>query len=250
VGLPAALDEIKAIASSRGLMLVEDAACAMGAEYHGERIGRPHSAIACFSFHPRKVLTTGEGGMITTSDDELAARMRRLRQHGMSISDLARHDSKEVIAESYDEIGFNYRMTDMQAALGMVQLRRLDQMLQRRRQLALRYTERLNALPWIIPPRETAGLRHTYQSYMLLLRSDAPVNRDELMKKLLDRGISTRRGVMAIHREAPYRAHWDRLLPNTNLATDSGLILPLYQDMTDGEQDWVSESLEEIGYSR
>jgi perosamine synthetase len=249
VGLPAALDEIREIATRRGLVFVEDAACAIGAEYHGERIGRPHAAIACFSFHPRKVLTTGEGGMITTVDDAAAARLRRLRQHGMSVSDLARHGSSKIMSESYDEVGYNYRMTDMQAALGMVQLRRLDEMLAKRRKLARRYTERLASVSWLVPPQEPSGLKHNYQSYMMRLTSDAPVSRDELMQRMLDRGVSTRRGIMAIHREAPYRGAWDKLLPVTNMLTDSGIILPLFHEMTDDEQEYVLDCIEQASGS-
>ncbi len=247
VGLPAELDEINDLAYRRGLVVVEDAACAIGAEYRERRIGLPHAAVACFSFHPRKVLTTGEGGMITTADEELAARMRRLRQHGMSVSDLARHGSSKVMAETYDELGYNYRMTDMQAALGTVQLGRLDEMLAKRRRLAQRYTERLAGLTWLVAPQASSGAKPNYQSYMMRLTSDAPVGRDELMQRLLDRGISTRRGVMAIHREAPHRGDWDRILPNTNKVTDSAVILPLFHAMTQEEQDWVIDSIEEIG---
>lgn len=248
VGLPAALDEICEVARQHGLVVIEDAACAIGSEYHGNRIGLPHAAAACFSFHPRKVLTTGEGGMITTADEKLAARIRRLRQHSMSVSDLARHGSSSVMIESYDEVGYNYRMTDMQAAVGRVQLRRLDAMLARRRALAARYSERLASHPWIISPREPAGSRHNFQSYMARLTSDSPVTRDELMQKLLDGGVSTRRGIMAIHREAPYGG-WDRLLPNTNAVTDSTIILPLFHDMTDDEQDYVLDCIRTIGES-
>ena len=244
VGLPAALNEIRTIAHEHGLVVVEDAACAVGAEYHGERIGRPHAAIACFSFHPRKVLTTGEGGMLTTSDDDLAARMRRMRQHGMSVSDLARHGATKLTAESYDEVGYNYRMTDIQAALGMVQLRRLGDLLAKRRRLAGRYTERLAKISWLVPPCEPLGLSHTYQSYMMRLTSDARVARDELMQTLLDRGVSTRRGIMAIHREAPYRGDWDKLLPVTNLLTDSTIILPLHHEMTEDDHDYVLDTIE------
>jgi perosamine synthetase len=247
VGLPAPLDEIKEIARWRGLAVVEDAACAIGAEYRGERIGKPHAGIACFSFHPRKILTTGEGGMITTGDDDATARLRRLRQHGMSVSDLARHGSNKVMSESYDDVGYNYRMTDMQAALGSVQLGRLDGMLAKRRGFALRYTERLAHVPWLLPPQEPSGLRHNYQSYMMRLTSDAPLGREELMQKLLDRGVSTRRGIMAIHREAPYRGDWDKLLPVTNMVTDSAIILPLHHEMTEDDHDYVVESIDEVG---
>ena len=246
VGLPAALDEIKAIAREHRLKVVEDAACAVGAEYHGQRIGCPHTEIACFSFHPRKVLTTGEGGMITTSDDDLAARMRRMRQHSMSVSDLARHGATKVAAESYDELGYNYRMTDLQAAMGKVQLRRLDEMLAKRRELARRYSERLADLQWLIPPAEPSGLRHSYQSYMMRLTDEAPVSRDELMQKLLDQGVSTRRGIMAIHRETPYRSGWDDLLPITNMITDSTIILPLFHEMTDDDHAFVVECIKRV----
>ncbi len=115
IGLPCALREISEIASRHGLIVVEDAACAIGSEYEGKRIGSPYSSMACFSFHPRKILTTGEGGMITTADSDAAARMRRLRQHAMNVSDLARHGANQVVFESYDEVGYNYRMTDLQA---------------------------------------------------------------------------------------------------------------------------------------
>ena len=248
IGLPCALREISEIASRRGLAVVEDAACAIGSEYEGKRIGSPYSAMACFSFHPRKILTTGEGGMITTGDSDAAARMRRLRQHAMNVSDLSRHGATKVVFESYDEVGYNYRMTDMQAAVGLVQLERLPDMLSRRRALALRYSERLSAIPWLIVPREPEQCRHNFQSYMVRLREDAPITRDELMQKLLDRGVSSRRGIMAIHREAPYQNDsWERRLPVTNLVTDATLVLPLFHEMTEEEQDYVMKCLEHVG---
>jgi len=246
IGLPAPLHEISETAHRHELSVVEDAACAVGAEYLGRRIGLPYSTMACFSFHPRKVLTTGEGGMITTADGDLAARLRRLRQHAMSASDLARHNSSRVVTESYDEIGYNYRMTDMQAAMGLVQLRRLDEMLAKRRELALRYSSRMQSLEWLALPQEPSGFRHNFQSYMVRLMSDAPLTRDQLMQELLDRGVSSRRGIMAIHREAPFRADWDRLLPVTNMVTDTTLVLPLYHEMTEEDQDYVIECVEEI----
>jgi perosamine synthetase len=247
VGLPSSLAEIGEIASRHGLLVIEDAACAIGSHYQGRRVGLPHSSIACFSFHPRKILTTGEGGMVTTADEELANRIRGLRQHAMSVSDLARHSSSQVVTESYDEVGYNYRMTDLQAAMGLVQLRRLDEMLARRRWLASRYSERLSRLGWIAPPMESPECRHNFQSYMPRLESKAPITRDELMKELLNRGISTRRGIMAIHRESPYRDEkWNGRLPQTELVTDTTIILPLFHIMTEEEQDYVIECLEQI----
>ena len=247
VGLSSALEEICDIANRRGLLVIEDAACAIGAVYKGRRIGQPHTSMACFSFHPRKILTTGEGGMITTADAELAARLRRLRQHAMSVSDLARHASAQVVVESYDEVGYNYRMTDLQAAIGLVQLQRLQEMIDRRRWLASRYTERLSQLEWLIPPCEPAECKQNYQSYMVRLTEDAPVTRDQLMQELLNQGISTRRGIMAIHRESPYRdGQWDARLPETNLVADTTIILPLFHDMTEGDQDHVLDCVEHI----
>ncbi len=249
IGLPADLHAIGDIASRYKLTVIEDAACAVGAEYHGQRVGAPYGDIACFSFHPRKTLTTGEGGMITTANDEMASRMRRLRQHGMSVSDVARHTSTKVVIESYDEVGFNYRMTDMQAAVGLVQLRRLNDLLSNRRRLALRYSSYLARIPWLVTPQEPVGLRHSFQSYMVRLLPDAPVTRDQLMQDLLDRGISSRRGIMAIHREAPYRGDWDRLLPITNMVTDSTLVLPLFHEMTDEDQDYVIECIQQSSHA-
>lgn len=247
IGLPAALAEISEIAIRHGLLVIEDAACAIGAEYKGQRVGLPYSSIACFSFHPRKILATGDGGMITTAAEELAGRMRKLRQHAMTVSDLARHSSRKVMIESYDEVGYNYRMTDLQAAIGLVQLQRLDGMLARRRELAARYSSRLSALPWLVVPHEPADCRHNFQSYMVRLQNDAPVSRDQLMQELLDRGVSSRRGIMAIHRELPYRnERWDSGLPVTNLVTDTTMVLPLFHEMTDEEQDYVIECIKEI----
>jgi perosamine synthetase len=247
IGLPSALDEINDIASGHGLIVIEDAACAIGSEYKGQRIGRPHTAMACFSFHPRKVLTTGEGGMITTADESLAERLRGLRQHAMTVSDLARHSSSKVVIETYDEVGYNYRMTDLQAAIGVVQLQRLEEMIERRRMLAMRYSSQLSSLPWLVLPTEPAGYRHNFQSYMVRLRNDAPIGRDELMQELLDHGVSSRRGIMAIHRELPYRSDkWERALPVTNLVTETALVLPLFHEMTEEEQDRVMESVARI----
>ncbi len=247
IGLPSPLAEICHVASSHGLIVIEDAACAIGSEYKGRRIGLPHTSMACFSFHPRKILTTGEGGMITTASDKLAARLRKLRQHAMTVSDLARHSSSQVIMESYDEVGYNYRMTDLQAAIGLVQLERLDEMLARRRRLASRYSQRLSHFEWLVPPLESADCRHNFQSYMVQLKSDAPITRDRLMQELLNRGVSTRRGVMAIHREPPYsHEKWNNRLPQTNVVADTTIILPLFHTMTEEEVDYVIDCLEQI----
>lgn len=248
IGMPAAIDEIQAIATRHKLVVLEDAACALGATYRGVRIGAPHSALAVFSFHPRKVLVTGDGGMITTADGEMADRLRRLRGHAMSASTLARHSARVTDFESYDEVGFNYRMTDLQAALGIVQLGRMDLFLAKRRELAEHYTKKLQGLGWIQPPAEPAPGQHTFQSYQVRVLRDAPVSRNELMEGLAEWGVTTRRGVMAIHREPPFRdPKWLALLPETEKAADECLTLPLYHQMTEDDQNYVVEAIRDVG---
>jgi perosamine synthetase len=249
IGMPAALTEILEIAQRHNLIVIEDAACAIGSEYRSNLINGRNSLLACFSFHPRKILTTGEGGMITTSNQDVARRLRRLRQHAMSISDMARHGSREVMIETYDELGYNYRMTDLQAAVGLVQLDRMSEFLERRRSLAARYTEKLAGIPWIVAPFQPTYARSNFQSYMVRLTGDAASRRDALMQSLLERGISTRRGIMASHREAPYRdASWDSQLPATSAAADECIVLPLFHQMAQEEQDFVVESIREVGH--
>lgn len=247
IGLAAEMDILSAVAARHGLPIIEDAACAIGSSYNGDLIGRPIGRMACFSFHPRKILTTGEGGMITTDEDELAERLRRLRQHAMSLSDVARHNSRTIATETYDEVGYNYRMTDMQAAIGMVQLGRLEGFLDKRREFAARYTEALRDVPWLQCPTVPENCRHNYQSYMVRMVGGSRSQRDAVMQELLEKNISTRRAIMAIHREAPYRSdRWDRSLPQTERATDTGLILPLYHQMTEIDQDYVIDAVQAV----
>jgi len=244
IGLPADLNAFRKIADRNGLTLIEDAACAIGAQYEGQLIGRPIGDIACFSFHPRKIMTTGEGGMITTRDALMAERLRRLRQHAMSIPDTVRHNARQIVTEAYDEIGFNFRMTDMQAAIGIVQLGRLREMLEWRRVLAHRYNKLLSATARVLIPNVPENRKHNYQSYMIRLQSDVADRRNEIIQELLEKNISTRRAVMAIHREKPYHdGDWEDKLPQTCLASDTGIILPLYHHMTETEQDHVVEAL-------
>lgn len=251
IGLPAAMNEINEIAKRRNLVVIEDAACAIGSGYHGKRIGAPLSLVACFSFHPRKILTTGEGGMITTGNDAINERLRRLRQHAMDVSDVQRHQSKSVILERYDEVGYNFRMTDMQAAVGLVQLGRVEGFIERRRDFAARYTEAFSKYAWMLPPSEPQGLRHNFQSYMVRLLPNAPISRDDLMQALLDRGIATRRGIMATHREKPYYSiKIDATLPETNSATDNCIIFPLFHQMTEQDQTHVIDSVREVVQTR
>jgi perosamine synthetase len=241
MGLPADMDRFFEIADRHGLELVEDAACAVGARYKGRPIGGL-GPLSCFSLHPRKVITTGEGGMITLQDSALAARLRQLRQHAMDVSDLARHNARDVIIESYPERGWNYRMTDMQAALGLCQLEMLDEILAERRRLADRYTAAIDDIPFLEAPYEPDYSERTWQAYAVTLADDAPIDRNELMRRLLMDGVPTRRGIMAIHQEPSY-ADPAVKLPLTERASATSMVLPLFAGLTDEQQDHVISCL-------
>jgi perosamine synthetase len=241
IGLPADMDPLMELAEARGLEIVEDAACAIGARYKGRPIGSL-GPLACFSLHPRKVITTGEGGMIAVQDPEVAARLRQLRQHAMDVSDVARHAARDVVIESYPERGWNHRMTDMQAALGLCQLELLDEILEQRRRLAERYTAALDSIQHLTAPYEPEYAERTWQSYAINVSPAAPVGRTDLMRRLLQDGIPTRRGVMAIHTEQAY-AGAAVLLPNTEMITRETMMLPLFAGMTDEQQDYVVDRL-------
>jgi dTDP-4-amino-4,6-dideoxygalactose transaminase len=252
MGMPCDLSAVLAVANRHGLPVVEDAACAIGSQFRvapgkWERIGRPHGLVACFSFHPRKIVTTGDGGMLTTSDPTLDAKFRLLRQHAMSVPDTVRHGAKSVIFEEYPIVGFNYRMTDVQAAIGAVQLRRLPGILSRRVELAERYTRALAGIPGLVPPHVPEYARTNYQGYAVRVTPEYPLSRNELMQALLDRKVSTRRGIMNAHQEGAYAAAGPYHLPASEAARDSVLVLPLYHTMTDAEQDYVIELLATAG---
>lgn len=251
MGMPCDLAQLTKIARDCSIPLIEDAACAIGSEiqWNGEweKIGRPHGDAACFSFHPRKILSTGEGGMITTNHADWDAKFRLWRQHGMSVSDAVRHGSNKVIFESYPEIGFNYRMTDLQAAIGREQLRRLPEIMHRRRELAARYDELLGKTPVLGLPQEPSWARSNWQSYCVRLPDGC--GQQCAMQGLLDRGIATRRGIMCSHREATYRAQAWRpagSLLESERAQDECILLPLYCGLSAEQQDRVVAELIEV----
>jgi dTDP-4-amino-4,6-dideoxygalactose transaminase len=247
MGMPCDLAGVLAVARAHGLPVIEDAACAIGAEIRiGEtwsRIGAPAGDIACFSFHPRKVLTTGDGGMLTTRDPGIDARFRLWRQHGMSVPDRLRHEARSVIFEEYPVPGFNYRMTDIQAAVGRAQLRRLPEIVARRRALAATYAGMLRPLG-VEPPTEPDWARSNWQSHCIRLAPE--IDQRAVMQHMLDRGIATRRGIMCVHLEAAYADMAPRgPLPRSEAARDQGLVLPLFPDMTEEEQRAVVAALAE-----
>jgi len=257
LGMPCDLDAIVAAARRHGLWVIEDAACAIGSEVRvgdrWERVGKPHGDVACFSFHPRKVITTGDGGMITTSRPEWDARFRLWRQHGMSVPDTVRHGASEVVFESYDMLGFNYRMTDLQAAVGRVQLARLPEILAGRRRVADRYAAGLSSIPGLVLPAEPSWARTNWQSYAVRLPDG--VNQRRVMETLLEEGIASKRGVMCTHRSPAYTNEpWScgpsetacthsagacERLRESERAEDRSVMLPLYPGLSEADQDRV-----------
>jgi perosamine synthetase len=231
LGMPCDLQHILEIANEYSLPLIEDAACAIGSAISldkgktWERIGKPHGDIACFSFHPRKVLTTGEGGMLTTNRADYDKQFRLLRQHGMSVSDLVRHRSKELVIEQYDCLGYNYRMTDIQAAIGLVQLKRLPAIIEDRRRVDQLYRCHLRAIPWLILPEEPPYAKSNWQSYPVRLTADAPCMRNQLIQKLMQQGMMCKPGVMNAHQEKVYQ-NIKVLLPESERARDEVILLP------------------------
>jgi dTDP-4-amino-4,6-dideoxygalactose transaminase len=238
-GHPVDLDPLLWLAQKHDLFLLEDAAEAVGARYKGRRLGA-HGDCCAFSFFGNKIITTGEGGMVTTDHPEWAARLRRLREHGMNMSAADRHASAQPVLESYLETGFNYRMTDIQAAVGLVQLGRLDTLVARRRQLAARYHDLLADLPGVRPVRDPAHGTTNFQSFWVLLERG---DRDSVLGALAEAGISARRGIMAAHLEPAYADVPHAPLPATERLTRDSLILPLYHEMTDEEQEYVVRTL-------
>lgn len=254
-GLCAEMTAIGEIASARGLWVVEDAACAFGASHRGRHAGTLGDA-GCFSFHPRKSITTGEGGMLTTASGELAETARSLRDHGAGHSDFLRHtEARGFLLADFPRLGFNYRMTDLQGALGSVQMDRASWVLQQRSRLARRYDEALVDLEWVRPPSVPEGEVHGYQAYVCLFRPEEPTlanldelnrRRDALMTEMEERGVATRQGTHAAALTAFYAERYGltrEQFPNAAIAERLSITLPLYPGMTDADQDRVVAEL-------
>ncbi len=245
IGLPADLDALRTISEAHGLLLLDDAATALGGRYKGKELGGL-GPPTCFSFHPRKMITTGEGGMVTTDNKDWAERARVLRSAGASISDLERHQSKGALFQAYFEAGYNYRMTDVQAAIGIVQLGKLDRMLAERRAQAERYDELLRTEldGELEPPFVPEYATHAYSSYCVRLSCKAPVRADELVRRMAARNVSCRRGIQPLHHE-PYFAAADAevTLPRTEEAARTTMFLPIFPGLTVEDQDQVVAAL-------
>ncbi|OZA42193.1 MAG: aminotransferase DegT [Polynucleobacter sp. 17-46-58] len=256
-GMAADMEPINAFAKLHKLWVIEDAACGFGSRYEGKHVGTlGHTGV--FSFHPRKAITTGEGGMITTQDDELAAKLRRLRDHGASMSDLQRHlGAKPYLLADHPDAGYNQRMTDLQAALGSAQMDRASDIIQERQHLAQRYDKAFTDLAWLRTPIHLVGYEHGYQSYACLFQPESVkphavshINerRNAWMDKLQNAGISTRPATHAVHMLAFYREKYKlqpQDFPNAYAANDCSISLPLFHGMTRAEQDYVIEHVME-----
>lgn len=246
VGMPCDIKSILAVARKHNLYVVEDAACAIDSEImmdgNWEKIGKPHGDIACFSLHPRKLLMTGDGGMLTTANPEWDRKFRLLRQHGMSIPDTVRHSSKKVMFENYDDIGYNYRMTDIQAAVGREQLKRITGVIIKRRDQDKRYRELLGDLPGLRLPFQPEYALSNWQSYTVLLPETA--DQKTIMQFMQDNGVASRRAVMCAHREPAFAGTRLRFpLPESEYIQDHGIHIPMFHEMTDEEQVYVVDTL-------
>ncbi len=239
-GVPVDLDALRALCDPRGIVVVEDAACAIGSTYRDRPVGAG-ADVSAWSFHPRKLLTTGEGGMLTTPHQEWAARAARLREHAMSVSAAARHAQVLAPAEEYLEVGFNYRMTDLQAAVGLVQLDRLDQIVKRRRELAGAYQAAVASIDGLRAVQDPVWGTTNYQSFWVEVLPGYPTDRDGLLVRLAEADVSARRGIMAAHRQPAFagRDTGGAALPVTERLTDRTLILPLFHELTDEQLDRV-----------
>jgi dTDP-4-amino-4,6-dideoxygalactose transaminase len=258
-GLSADMAPILALARQHELYVIEDAACAVGAWYNGHHAGAL-ADLGAVSFHPRKAITTGEGGMLLTQDEGLAAKVRALRDHGATVSDLQRHQGKRsFLMPEYDMVGYNYRMTDLQGALGVAQMGKLEEIMARRKRLAQRYDQAFAGLDWLKTPATPEGYLHGYQAYVCMFQPEAPSldsvealyqQRNELMGRLEDAGVATRQGTQAVHTLGYYRQRYDLVpedYPNSFLAERCSLALPLYPQMSAEEQNYVIEQIKRLG---
>jgi len=244
-GVPVDLDSVRALCDPLGIVVIEDAACAAGSTYRGRPVGAG-AELSAWSFHPRKLLTTGEGGMLTTTRPEWAARARQLREHSMSVSATDRHSSVLAPPEEYREIGFNYRMTDLQAAVGIVQLGRLPAIVERRREIAAGYAAAIAGIPGLRAVADPAWGTTNFQSFWVEVGPEYALDREQLLERLAVADISARRGIMAAHRQPAYLGHdgGTASLSVTEHLTDNTLILPIYHELTLEDQERIVEVLQ------
>jgi len=252
MGMPCDLKKIKNIAKKYKLYVVEDCACALGSEIQINKkmfkIGKPIGDIACFSFHPRKIITTGEGGMLTTNNKKLYDKFILWRQHSMNFSTFERHSSNQIIFEQYKDVGFNYRITDVQASIGRSQLSRVEMIIKKRRNIAKFYNQNLKDNKYITIPLEPSWCKSNFQSYCINI--SPKFKQKEVMLKLLKKGISTRRGIMCAHLEPAYKSeskfYKRRELIKSKSARNHSILLPMYYELTKNQQSYIISTLKNI----
>lgn len=245
-GLPADMDAIKKIAKKHDLFVLADAAASIGSSYKGKKVGTL-ADISCFSFHPKKIITSGEGGMILTNNKNWEKRARVLRHHGMSVSDLVRHSSKKVINEKYYEAGFNFRMSDLEASVGVEQMKKIDLIIKKRTQLAKIYDKAFEDSPYISSRMVPEGYINNWQVYILRLQKNKRLTRDKLMQKLAELGISTRRGGMAVHLEPAYKKLYGKIsLPVTSEINEQTVVIPLFPELKKNEQEYICDAISKL----
>ena len=232
------------------LKIIEDGACAAGSSVNGRPAGSLGD-VGCFSFHPRKSITTGEGGMLTTNDDEIAIKLDRLRNHGASISEEQRHHGpKPYILSAFEMVGYNYRMTDIQGAIGVVQLTKLDHFINERNKWAKYYTDHLNDIPWLRTPVVPNGYKHGWQAYVIFIdESIAPMKRNDIMEYLQDRGISTRPGTHAVHMLDVYATMYNiqpNDFPGAFNADQYSMAIPMHNRMSPEDFQYIVDTLKSI----
>jgi perosamine synthetase len=259
-GLCADMDTIMKLAKQHNLCVIEDAACALGSLYGSKHAGT-FGDVGCLSFHPRKSITTGEGGMLITDNPEIALKVQSLRDHGASTYDLAIDEKQNILLPSFDQLGYNYRMTDIQGAIGVEQMKKLPWIVSERLEKANKYDKELKNIEWLVTPSVPPGYKHSYQSYVILIRDrDAKslsfdtIQKENLLRnkfasKLKDEGIATRQGTHAVHTLSYYKTKYnikDVDYVNCLAADRLSITLPLYPQMTEEEQNYVIEKVKHL----
>jgi dTDP-4-amino-4,6-dideoxygalactose transaminase len=243
-GLMADMAPILKVAEKYNLYVIEDAACAHNAEYKGAKAGSM-GITGCFSFHPRKLITTGEGGMVTTNDEKIYEFIQAMRNHGMSSwqSIYRRHEEGKINLPQFEYAGYNLRMTDFQGAMGRTQLKKLKSNLAKRRAIAKYYDKNLDE-KYCSVPTEPKDFKHVYQSYVVMLKKDGI--REEVIERLSKKGVTTQEGTISIHLQPVYQRMFGSLsLPNSELVSKNSLSLPMFVEMSEEEQKYVVETVNE-----
>jgi len=247
IGLANDLDAISEIAKKNNLIVVDDAATALGGKYKGKYLGA-NGLVTTYSFHPRKMITTGEGGMLITDDENIAERARVLRSAGASVSDLERHKAKGVIVQKYYENGYNYRMTDMQAAIGLIQMKKIDKIIEERAKQAEFFNKELENIDELAAPFVPSYATHAYSSYLIKISDKSKITPEFIINKMAEKNISCRFGIMPLHNE-PYfeKDGWnDAMFPVSCKVADKTFFIPIFPGLTEENMKFIISSLKSV----